>query len=151
MKPILALLAAAAISTAIGATAYAAIPRNRAGTPPSATELGLDNSHAAAWEQLRAETIALREAGRGELRERLRQADAILADEHADLRAFSADLDSDVDAWLARSRDLRARKLAFFESLSDSEKAHVRNVMRERLARLARLRSAFTTLVQDLD
>ena len=88
---------------------------------------------------------------RGELRERLRQADAILADEHADLRAFSADLDSDVDAWLARSRDLRARKLAFFESLSDSEKANVRNVMRERLARLARLRSAFTTLVQDLD
>ena len=64
MKPILALLAAAAISTAIGATAYAATPRNRAGTPPSATELGLDNSHAAAWEQLRAETIALREAGR---------------------------------------------------------------------------------------
>ena len=151
MKPILALLAAAAISTAIGATAYAATPRNRAGTPPSATELGLDSSHAAAWEQLRAETIALRDAGRSELRERLRQADAILADEHADLRAFSADLDSDVDAWLARSRDLRARKLAFFESLSDSEKAHVRNVMRERLARLARLRSAFTTLVQDLD
>lgn len=151
MKPILALLAAAAISTAIGATAYAALPHNRAGTPPGATELGLDSSHAAAWEQLRAETIALRDAGRSELRQRLQQADAILADEHADLRAFSADLDSDVDAWLARSRDLRARKLSFFESLSDSEKANVRNVMRERLARLARLRSAFTTLVQDLD
>lgn len=151
MKPILALLAAAAISTAIGASAYAAIPRGRTATPPSATELGLDARHAAAWEQLRAETIALRDAGRSELRERLRQADAILADDHADLRAFSADLDSDVDAWLARSRDLRARKLAFFESLSDTEKAHVREVMRERLARLARLRSAFTTLVQDLD
>ena len=151
MKPILALLAAAAISTAIGATAYAAMPRTRAALPPSATELGLDARHAAAWEQLRAETIALRDAGRGELRERLQQADAILADDHADLRAFSADLDSDVDAWLARSRDLRARKLAFFDSLSDTEKAHVRDVMRERLARLARLRSAFTTLIQDLD
>jgi hypothetical protein len=139
----------ALLISAIAATAYAAMPRPHTFDPPTAAELGLDSTHTTRWTRLREETIALKASARAEVRSRLEQADKLLASDSADLNAFSSDIDHEIDAYLAQSRDLRDRKLALYQSLSPSEQASTRAVMRERIERAKRLRSAFVTLLQD--
>lgn len=151
MKRTHLVLVATLVTSMAGASVLAASPRGPALAleTPSAAELGLDPSHAAAWERLRAESLQLRTSARQDMRERLSQADDILASDAPDLRALSADVDRRLDEYLARSRDLRARKLAFYESLSPAEQASVRDMLRARLDRMQRVRSALAALFFD--
>ena len=92
------------------------MPRQQTFDSPTASDLGLDPSHAGAWNRLREESLQLRASARQDVRERLQQADTLLAGTSPDLRTFSADIDRQVDDYLVRSRDLRSRMLAFYES-----------------------------------
>lgn len=149
MKPTRFVLASALLISMLGVCAAAATPHQHAFEPPSASELGLDASHASAWNRLREESMQLRASAREDIRQRLLQADALLAGSAPDLGAFSAEIDRQVDDFLARSRDLRARKLALYESLSPNEQNAVREAMRAHLERARRLRAAFATLLFD--
>jgi uncharacterized membrane protein len=149
MKRTRVLIVSALLTSALAATAYAAMPHPLAFAPPSASELGLEASHTDTWNALREETLSLRESAREEVRSTLEHADALLADDNADLAALSQSIDSAVDDTLARSRALRDRKLAFYQTLGADEQRAVRSAMRSRLERAQRLRAAFATVLQD--
>ncbi len=149
MKRTQVLISSALLTCVLGASAYASMPRPSAFAPPTASELGLDARHTATWNALREETLNLRESAREEIRSKLHQAYALLADDNADLGALAASNDSAIDDALARSRALRDRKLAFYQTLNADEQRAVRSAMRSRLERAQRLRAAFATLSGD--
>jgi uncharacterized membrane protein len=150
MKRTRVLIASALLTSALAATAYAAMPHPLAFAPPSASELGLDANQTSTWNALREETLNLRESAREEFRSKIEQADALLADDNADLGALSRSIDSAVDDALARSRALRDRKLAFYQTLNPNEQRAAREAMRSRLERAKHLRAAFVTVLQDV-
>jgi hypothetical protein len=146
MKPAHIVLASVILTGVLGVSAIAAVPQRSAFEAPTASELGLDASHADAWNQLREESMQLRASARKDTGDRLRQAKDLLAESAPDLRSFSADAERQVDEYLARSRDLRTRKLALYESLSPTEQDAVREAMLARLERAERVRAAFGNL-----
>jgi hypothetical protein len=146
MKPAHIVLASVILTGVLGVSAIAAVPQRSAFEAPTASELGLKASHADAWNQLREESMQLRASARKVMGDRLRQAEDLLAESAPDLRSFSADAERQVDEYLARSRDLRTRKLALYESLSPTEQDAVREAMLARLERAERVRAAFGNL-----
>lgn len=122
------------------AVAAAAVERShQAIAPPSASELGLQGSQAARWGALRDQSIALRADVRQTLRRRIRQLDDLLADPDPDLDAFAHESDRTRQDLASRARTLRDQRLALYDSLTSAQRAHVRSVMRKRLARLQQL------------
>lgn len=119
-----------------------ATPR-QAMTPPSATELGLGGADATRWNALRDQTLDARDTTRATV---LREVDTLrrlLASDAPDLDAYEREIEQAIDSHVAAERDLRQRKLAFYDGLAPDQKAKVRAAMLDRLNRLERLRQAW--------
>lgn len=136
------LFLAAGLTVALAATTAVSAPRLTRGDamlPPTAAELGLSANHAKQWDALRAETVALRQIGREDMRSGFAELRGLLDQPGADLRAFNDASQNKIDAQMAEARALRDRQLDLYESLSPSEQARVRAVMAKRLDRMAEL------------
>jgi hypothetical protein len=133
----------AGLTAALVATTAVSAPRIARGDamlPPTAAELGLSAAHAASWDALRADAVALRQIGRDDLVAGTTELRTLLNQSSPDLRAFSRESQRKVDAHMAEARALRDRQLDLYESLSPQEQARVRAAMAERLDRLSKLR-----------
>ena len=120
-------------------TAYAGVEHARAFAPPTAAELGLSGAQVGQWNQLRDQTLSLRTAARGSALQRIAQLRELLAKPEPDLDAFNRDAEHAGDDLLARARALKAKKLAFYDSLPAAQQAQVRKVLSDRLELLQRL------------
>jgi uncharacterized membrane protein len=123
-----------------------ATPRVHAIAPPSAAELGLAGADATRWSTLRDQTIDLRDTTRATVQRELDTLRTLLATDAPDLDAYERELEQAIDSRVAAERDLRQRKLAFYDSLAPDRKAKVAATMLERLNRLERLRTALLDL-----
>jgi len=120
-----------------------ATPRGQAMAPPSAAELGLAGADATRWNALRDQTIDARETTRATVLREVDTLRALLASSAPDLDAYEREIEQAVDSHVAAERDLRRKKLAFYDSLAPDEQAKVRAAMLDRLNRLERLRQAW--------
>jgi len=120
-----------------------ATPRVRAMAPPSAAELGLAGPDATRWNTLRDQTIDARETTRATVLRELDALRALLATDAPDLDAYERGIEQSIESHVAAERDLRQKKLAFYDGLAPAQKAKVRAVMLDRLNRLERLREAW--------
>jgi Spy/CpxP family protein refolding chaperone len=120
-----------------------ATPRARELAPPSAAELGLAGADATRWNALRDETIDARTSTRAAV---LRETDTLrtlLASNAPDLDAYEREIEHAIDGHVAAERELRQKKLAFYDSLAPDQQAKLRAAMLDRLNRLERLRQAW--------
>jgi hypothetical protein len=130
-----------AICILAGATfaAYAAVEHARPFAPPTAAELGLSGTYVVQWNDLREQTLSLRDSARGAVRQRIQHLDELLATAAPDLDAFDREAQQATDSYIAQARALKAKKLAFYDSLPAQQQAQVRLVLRNRLERLQQL------------
>ncbi len=133
------LLLSAGVLAGISVAAFAAVDQARRFAPPTAAELGLSGAYVTQWNELREQTLTLRASTRDALRQRLHQLDDLLADTSPDLDAFNRESEHEADRTIARARALKAKKLAFYDSLPSAQQAHVRLLLRERIQRLEKL------------
>jgi hypothetical protein len=101
---------------------------NRA-QPPTAAELGLDASQTAAWNQIQTQALDLRKSTLAALEVELAQTRVALADPQVDLRAIGAAYQSIALGALMEQRQLRDQRLAFYNSLTPSQQAQVREFL----------------------
>jgi hypothetical protein len=119
--------------------AYAAVDNARAFAPPTAVELGLSGAYVAQWNDLRGETLSLRSSARNSGLQRITRLRQLLATSKPDLDAFNRDAERAGDDFLAKERALKAKKIAFYDSLPPAQQAQVRKVLSDRLERLQNL------------
>jgi len=98
-----------------------------------------------AWQALQNEQRDLFRQGREQLSDAAAIARIELAEPDADLAGLAATLETEVDLWMADQRALRARKLAFYETLSAEQQAVLRAELVRRIERAEALRD---TLLQ---
>lgn len=115
-------------------------------TPPTAAELGLTAAQAAEWQAIQADAQALRQATLDQVKAELDQTQAALAEPDADLRAIGQEYQSIAFAALLEQRQLRNRRLAFYESLDPAQQAQVRAFLIEVSERAERAIRAFEVL-----
>ncbi|MEZ5457538.1 MAG: Spy/CpxP family protein refolding chaperone [Lysobacteraceae bacterium] len=108
--------------------------------------LHLNTSQTAAWQALQAEQRALFMQGRSQLSEAADLARSELSAPDADLAGLAATLETEVDLWMADQRALRARKLAFYETLSAEQQAVLREELIRRMERAESLRDTLLQL-----
>ncbi len=108
--------------------------------------LNLSASQTAAWQTLQAEQRALFLQGRTQLSEAAALARIELSEPDADLAGLAATLETEVDLWMADQRALRARKLAFYETLSAEQQAVLREELIHRMERAESLRDTLLQL-----
>ena len=126
--------------------AYAAAPLSSAFGPPTSEQLGLSGGYALQWNDLRRQTLELRDATRHTMQQEIEKLQGLLGAPAPDLDAFNAEAERLADSHLAQARALRAKKLALYDSLPAAQQAQVRSVLAERVARLQHLRAALSEL-----
>ena len=107
--------------------------------------LHLSPTQEIAWQALQNEQRELFRQGREQLSDAAAFARIELAEPDADLAGLAASLETEVDLWMADQRALRARKLAFYETLSPEQQAVLRDELVRRIERAEALRD---TLLQ---
>jgi uncharacterized membrane protein len=107
--------------------------------------LHLSPTQEIAWQALQNEQRELFRQGREQLNDAAAIARIELAEPDADLAGLAASLETEVDLWMADQRALRARKLAFYETLSPEQQAVLRDELVRRIERAEALRD---TLLQ---
>jgi len=137
---------AASILAATALAAYAAAPLPSMFSPPTSDQLGLTGGYASQWNDLRGQTLELRDAARNTTQQEISKLQGLLAAPSPDLDAFNAEAEHLADSYLAQARALKAKKLALYDSLPATQQAQVRAAMAERLARLRHLRAALSEL-----
>ncbi|GMU43012.1 MAG: Spy/CpxP family protein refolding chaperone [Xanthomonadales bacterium] len=115
-------------------------------TPPTAAELGLSPAQAAEWQAIQADAKALRSATLEQVKTELDRTQAALAEPDADLAAIGQEYQSIAFAALLEQRQLRNRRLAFYESLNPDQQARVRAFLIEVSERAERAIRAFEVL-----
>lgn len=110
-------------------------------TPPTAAELGLSATQTGEWQAIQADAKALRESTLQSVQAELADTKSALASPNADLRAIGTGYQSIALTALMEQRQLRDRRLAFYDSLNPDQQAQVREyliVMTERAERAIR-------------
>jgi uncharacterized membrane protein len=107
--------------------------------------LHLSPTQEIAWQALQNEQRELFRQGREQLSDAAAIARIELAEPDADLAGLAASLETEVDLWMADQRALRARKLAFYETLSPEQQVVLRDELVRRIERAEALRD---TLLQ---
>lgn len=138
---VLALVAGLAGSSGVLAGPF--LPRP---TPPTASELGLDAEQAAEWQAIQTDAQALRQATLQQLKIELEHTQAALADPEADLAAIGQEYQAIALAALLEQRELRKRRLAFYDSLDPAQQAQVRAFLLELSERAERAIRAIEVL-----
>jgi hypothetical protein len=105
---------------------------------PTAAELGLDASQAAAWEQIQIDTRVFRQSTLQSVKAELVDTKTALNDPAVDLRAIGTDYQSIALTALMEQRQLRDRRLAFYDSLNPGQQAQVREFLIEAVDRAER-------------
>jgi hypothetical protein len=93
---------------------------------PTAAELGLDANQSAQWQAIQADTRSFRQHTLQALKAELDDTKTALASPDADLRTIGQDYQSIALAALMEQRQLRDRRLAFYESLNAQQQGEVR-------------------------
>lgn len=114
--------------------------------PPSAAELGLNATQTAEWEAIQVDAKALRQTTLAEVESELGDAKQSLADPNADLRAVGAEFQAIAIGFLMEQRQLRDRRLAFYNGLNPSQQAQVREFLIGEIERAERAIRAFEVL-----
>jgi Spy/CpxP family protein refolding chaperone len=138
---VLALVAGLAGSSGILAGPFLHRP-----TPPTASELGLDAEQAAEWQAIQTDAQALRQATLQQLKIELEHTRAALADPEANLAAIGQEYQAIALAALLEQRELRKRRLAFYDSLDPAQQAQVRAFLIELSERAERAIGAIEVL-----
>lgn len=115
-------------------------------TPPTASELGLTAAQAAEWQAIQTDAQALRQATLDQVKAELDQTQAALAEPDADLGAIGQEYQAIALAALLEQRQLRNRRLDFYESLDPAQQAKVRAFLIEVSERAERAIRAFEVL-----
>lgn len=113
---------------------------------PSAAELGLDATQTAEWQAIQADAKALRRATLDQVEAELGDARQSLASPSADLRAVGAEFQAIALGFLMEQRQLRDRRLAFYNDLNPAQQAQVRSFLIAECERAERAIRAFEVL-----
>lgn len=140
------LLALALVAGIAGAGQAVAGPFINRPTPPSAAELGLDASQTAEWKAIQAEALALRQDTLMQVKLELAETRAALAEPGVDLRAIGQGYQSIALTALMEQRQLRDRRLAFYQQLNPQQQAQVREFLIEVTERAERAIRALEVL-----
>lgn len=115
-------------------------------TPPSAEQLGLNATQTSQWQAITGDAQALRQSTLQQVEAELGDAKQSLADPQADLQAIGAEFQSIAIGFLMEQRQLRDRRLAFYNSLNPSQQAQVREFLMVEIERAQRAIRAFEVL-----
>lgn len=115
-------------------------------TAPTAAELGLSATQASEWQAIAADAKSLRESTLQSVEAELAETQSALASPNADLRAIGADYQSIALTALMEQRQLRDRRLAFYDSLNPTQQAQVRAYLIAMAERAERAIRAFEVL-----
>lgn len=140
------LLALALVAGFASANQAVAGPFFNRPTPPSAVELGLDAAQTAEWQAIQADAMALRQDTLMHVKLELAQTRESLAEPDADLRAIGQDYQSIALTALMEQRQLRERRLAFYNGLNPQQQAEVREFLIDVTERAERAIRAFEVL-----
>ena len=140
------LLALALVAGFASANQVVAGPFFNRPTPPSAVELGLDAAQTAEWQAIQADAMALRQDTLMHVKLELAQTRESLAEPDADLRAIGQDYQSIALTALMEQRQLRERRLAFYNGLNPQQQAEVREFLIDVTERTERAIRAFEVL-----
>ncbi|MCU0754888.1 MAG: Spy/CpxP family protein refolding chaperone [Xanthomonadales bacterium] len=114
--------------------------------PPSAEQLGLNSAQKAEWQAIRRDAKALRAATLDQLEAELSAASAALARPDANLPAIRSGIEAIAQVYLSEQQSLKARRLAFYQSLSAEQQAKVREWLAREAERTAALIRALRIL-----
>ncbi len=145
-KTLLALTLGAGLTLAQTAAAGPFFPRP---TPPTASELGLDANQTREWHSIQADAKALRHQTLQVVEAELGDAKSTLATSNPDMRGIGQEFQSIALAFLMEQRQLRDRRLAFYNSLSPAQQLEVREYLIVQIERAERAIRAFETLQGD--
>jgi Spy/CpxP family protein refolding chaperone len=140
------LLALALVASLAGAGHAVAGPFLNRPTPPSAAELGLDATQAAQWQAIQADARALHQDMLMQVKLELAETREALAEPDVDLRAIGQNYQSIALTVLMEQRQLRDRRLAFYNGLDPQQQAQVRAFLIEVTERAERAIRAFEVL-----
>ena len=105
---------------------------------PSAAELALDAQQTAAWTQIQADTQSFRQNTLQAVKAELADTKMALTDPDVDLRAIGTDYQTIALNALMAQRQLRDRRLAFYDTLNLGQQAQVREFLIEGVERAER-------------
>lgn len=114
--------------------------------PPSAEQLGLTPAQAAEWRAIRTDAKALRSAMLDQLEAELTAASATLARPDADLPEIRSGFEAIAQVFVSEKQQLKARRMAFYQSLNAEQQTKVREWMAREAERTAALIRAMRTL-----
>jgi len=114
--------------------------------PPSAEQLGLTPAQAAEWQAIRTDAKALRSAMLDQLEAELTAASATLARPDADLPEIRSGFEAIAQVFVSEKQQLKARRMAFYQSLNAEQQTKVRVWMAREAERTAALIRAMRTL-----
>jgi Spy/CpxP family protein refolding chaperone len=113
---------------------------------PSAEALGLTPAQAAEWKAIRVDAKALRSATLDQLEAELTEASIALQQPGADLPAVRSGVEAITEVFASERQQLKARRMAFYQSLSPEQQAKVRTWMAREAERTVALIRALRTL-----
>jgi hypothetical protein len=142
-KTLMALALVAGITLAQGAAAGPFFGRP---TPPTAAELGLNTEATGEWQAIQADAQALRSRTLKTVEAELGDAKETLATSNPDLRSVGLEFQSIALGFLMEQRQIRDRRLAFYNSLTPDQQLQVREFMIEQIERAERAIHAFEVL-----
>lgn len=142
-KTMLALVLIAGLAGTGHAVAGPFLPRL---DPPTAAELGLTAAQAAEWQAIAADAQSLRQATLDQVKAELDRTQVELSQADADLREIGREYQSIAFAALLEQRQLRDRRLAFYNGLNPQQQAQVRAFLLEVSERAERAIRAFEVL-----
>jgi Spy/CpxP family protein refolding chaperone len=114
--------------------------------PPSAEQLGLTPAQSAEWRAIRTDAKALRSAMLDQLEAELTAASATLARPDADLPEIRSGFEAIAQVFVSEKQQLKARRIAFYQSLNAEQQTKVREWMAREAERTAALIRAMRTL-----
>lgn len=113
---------------------------------PSAEALGLTPAQAAEWKAIRVDAKALRSATLDQLEAELTEASIALQQPGADLPAVRSGVEAITEVFASERQQLKARRMAFYQSLSPEQQAKLRTWMAREAERTVALIRALRTL-----
>jgi len=145
-KTLMAIALGAGLTLAQTATAGPFFARP---TPPTAAELGLDTQQASEWTAIQDDAKTLRTQTLQTVGAELGDAKASLATSNPDMRSIGLEFQSIGLAFLMEQRQIRDRRLAFYNSLNPAQQLEVREFLIVQIERAERAIRAFETLQGD--